>query len=58
LSYPAAMSHASMPPEARQKRGITDGLLRLSVGLENVEDLIGDLAAALQEEKVISFSGK
>jgi cysteine-S-conjugate beta-lyase len=58
LSYPAAMSHASMPPEARQKRGITDGLLRLSVGLENVEDLIGDLAAALQEEKVVSFSGK
>ena len=58
LSYPAAMSHASMPPEARQKRGITDGLLRLSVGLENAEDLIGDLAAALQEETVVSFSGK
>jgi cysteine-S-conjugate beta-lyase len=58
LSYPAVMSHASMPPEARQKRGITDGLLRLSVGLENAEDLIGDLAAALQEETVVSFSGK
>lgn len=58
LSYPAQMSHASMPPEVRQKRGITDGLLRLSVGLENVDDLIGDLAHAIEEKAVVSFSGK
>lgn len=58
LSYPARMSHASMPPEVRQKRGVTDGLLRLSVGLENVDDLIGDLAHAIEEKTVISFSGK
>lgn len=58
LSYPALMSHASMPPEVRQKRGITDGLLRLSVGLENVDDLIGDLAHAIEEKTVISFYGK
>lgn len=48
LSYPARMSHASMPEEERKKRGITDGLLRLSVGLENPEDLIGDIEQALK----------
>lgn len=48
LSYPAAMSHAAMPEAERKKRGITDGLLRLSVGLEHVEDLIGDLQQALK----------
>lgn len=49
LSYPAKMSHAAMPKEEREKRGITDGLLRLSVGLENVEDLIADFEAAFLE---------
>ncbi|SDD61503.1 cystathionine beta-lyase [Terribacillus halophilus] len=48
LSYPAAMSHAAMPEAERKKRGITDGLLRLSVGLEHTEDLIGDLLQALK----------
>ncbi|UWE02877.1 aminotransferase class I/II-fold pyridoxal phosphate-dependent enzyme [Laceyella sacchari] len=47
LSYPALMSHASMPPEVRLKHGITDGLLRLSVGLESADDLIEDLAQAM-----------
>ncbi len=47
LSYPAMMSHASMPPEERAARGITDGLLRLSVGLEDTQDLITDLEQAL-----------
>jgi cystathionine beta-lyase len=47
LSYPATMSHGSMPPEERFARGITDGLVRLSVGLEDPEDLIRDLANAL-----------
>jgi cystathionine beta-lyase len=47
LSYPATMSHGSMPPEERLARGITDGLVRLSVGLEDPEDLIRDLANAL-----------
>jgi cystathionine beta-lyase len=54
LSYPAMMSHAAMPIEVRQKHGITDGLLRFSVGLENVEDLIDDLTQALDFQ--ISFS--
>ncbi|MGE5703361.1 MAG: aminotransferase class I/II-fold pyridoxal phosphate-dependent enzyme [Clostridia bacterium] len=47
LSYPAMMSHASMPAEERAARGITDGLIRLSVGLEDVNDLKADLAQAL-----------
>ncbi|MGE8203468.1 cystathionine beta-lyase [Heyndrickxia sp. NPDC080065] len=47
LSYPATMSHAAMPKGEREKRGITDGLLRLSVGLENVKDLIEDIEQAL-----------
>ncbi|TGB01978.1 cystathionine beta-lyase [Halobacillus salinus] len=47
LSYPKAMSHASMPQEEREKRGITDGLLRLSVGLEHPKDLIEDFKQAL-----------
>ncbi|MFF2480712.1 trans-sulfuration enzyme family protein [Paenibacillus sp. NPDC058071] len=48
LSYPAMMSHAAMPLEVRHERGITDGLLRYSVGLEDIEDLIADLDAALR----------
>ena len=47
LSYPAMMSHAAMPPEERHARGITDGLVRLSVGLESPDDLIEDLEKAL-----------
>lgn len=47
ISYPAMMSHASMPPEVRLERQITDGLLRYSVGLEDVDDLIADLNQAL-----------
>lgn len=48
LSYPAKMSHAAMEPEERAKRGITDGLLRFSVGLENEDDLIEDFTQALE----------
>ncbi|MFD2168732.1 trans-sulfuration enzyme family protein [Tumebacillus lipolyticus] len=48
LSYPATMSHSGMPKEERHKRGISDGLLRLSVGLEDPEDIIADLEQALQ----------
>ncbi|MFD0620410.1 aminotransferase class I/II-fold pyridoxal phosphate-dependent enzyme [Paenibacillus sp. GCM10027629] len=49
LSYPAMMSHASMPREVRLEKGITDGLLRYSVGLEHVDDLIDDLSNALRD---------
>jgi len=47
IEHPAMMTHAYVPPEIRLKRGITDSLIRLSVGIENVGDLIDDLAAAL-----------
>jgi cystathionine beta-lyase len=48
LSYPATMSHAAMPRAERLARGITDGLVRLSVGLESADDLIADLEQALR----------
>jgi len=46
--HPATMSHASMPKDAREKAGITEELIRLSVGLENGDDLIWDLGQALK----------
>ena len=45
--HPATMSHASMPPDYRAKIGISDDLIRLSIGLESIEDLIDDLGQAL-----------
>ncbi|MCB5235719.1 bifunctional cystathionine gamma-lyase/homocysteine desulfhydrase [Niallia alba] len=48
ISVPARMTHASIPAERRAELGITDGLVRISVGLEDVEDLIEDLKQALQ----------
>jgi cystathionine beta-lyase/cystathionine gamma-synthase len=47
ISLPAQMTHASMPKEVRDRVGITDSLVRLSVGLEDVEDIIADLDQAL-----------
>jgi cystathionine beta-lyase/cystathionine gamma-synthase len=47
ISHPALMTHASMPPEVRRQVGITDGMVRISVGIEDVEDIIADLDAAL-----------
>lgn len=48
VSHPATMTHASVPREEREKLGITEGLLRLSVGVEDPQDLIADLAQALE----------
>jgi methionine-gamma-lyase len=48
LCHPASMTHYSVPKEAREKYGITDGLIRMSVGMENVEDILADLHQALQ----------
>ena len=42
------MTHASIPPEVRKQIGIDDGLIRISVGIENEADLIADLAHALR----------
>jgi cystathionine beta-lyase/cystathionine gamma-synthase len=47
INHPASMTHASIPREDRVKNGLTDSLIRLSVGIEDAEDLIDDLAAAI-----------
>ncbi len=47
ICHPARMTHGSIPKEDRERRGVTDGLLRLSVGIEDVEDLLDDLSQAL-----------
>ena len=47
ISHPAAMTHAAVPAQEREKMGITDGLVRLSVGIEDVDDLIEDIDRAL-----------
>ncbi len=47
IGHPASMTHASVPAEMRRAMGLTDSLVRLSVGIEDVEDLIGDLEQAL-----------
>lgn len=49
ISHPAMMTHASVPPATRQQIGITDGLVRISVGIEDAEDLIADLDRALSK---------
>ncbi|MFN2450280.1 MAG: cystathionine gamma-synthase [Candidatus Baltobacteraceae bacterium] len=48
ICHPGRMTHGSIPKELREARGVTDGLLRLSVGIEDIEDLIGDLRGALE----------
>ena len=53
IAHPATMTHAAMSPQARAEAGIGDGLLRLSVGIEAVEDLQADLAAALQRAELV-----
>ena len=47
ISHPATMTHASVPPERRQAIGVTDDLVRISVGIEDLEDLRDDLTQAL-----------
>jgi cystathionine beta-lyase/cystathionine gamma-synthase len=47
INHPASMTHASIPREERIKNGLTDGLIRLSVGIEDADDLIADLAQAI-----------
>jgi methionine-gamma-lyase len=47
LSHPASMTHYSVPKEEKLKYGITDGLIRMNAGIENVQDIIADLDQAL-----------
>jgi len=50
VELPAVMTHASIPEEERRKSGLDDGLIRLSVGIEDVKDLIADLDRALERK--------
>jgi len=50
IGHPATMTHASIPKEEREKIGIVDSLIRLSVGIEDAEDLINDLKQALEQK--------
>ena len=47
VAHPASMTHASMTPQARANAGISDGLIRLSIGVEDLADLLADLEQAL-----------
>jgi cystathionine gamma-lyase len=49
INHPASMTHASIPKEERVKNGLVDSLIRLSIGVEDVEDLLHDLELALQK---------
>ena len=46
--HPATMTHQCIPPEVRKKLGIEDGLIRLAVGIEHIDDIIADLTQALE----------
>jgi cystathionine gamma-lyase len=49
INHPASMTHASVPKEERLKSGLVDSLIRLSIGVEDVEDLLEDLNQALNK---------
>lgn len=52
VCHPATMTHASIPADIRKKVGITDGLIRLSAGIENIDDIISDLQQAVEKSEV------
>ncbi|MBO4877991.1 MAG: aminotransferase class V-fold PLP-dependent enzyme [Ruminococcus sp.] len=52
VCHPATMTHASIPADIRKKVGITDGLIRLSTGIENIDDILADLAQAIDKAEV------
>lgn len=58
VAHPATMTHAAMTPEARAKAGISDGLLRLSVGIEATDDLLADISAALARAEAVAAESK
>ncbi|MBO4866441.1 MAG: PLP-dependent transferase [Ruminococcus sp.] len=52
VCHPSSMTHASIPEEIRKKVGITDGLIRLSIGIENIDDILNDLEQAIAKSEV------
>ena len=51
IEHPGSMTHSAIPPEEQVKRGMDPGGVRLSIGLEKAEDIIGDLSSALKRMK-------
>lgn len=51
VCHPATMTHASIPADIRKQVGITDGLIRLSIGIENIEDILADIAQAIEQSE-------
>ena len=51
VCHPASMTHASIPKEVRDRVGITEGLIRLFIGIEDIEDLLADLEQAIAESE-------
>ena len=49
ITYPLTQTHADVPPEIRERNGITDSTLRLSVGIENIKDLLGELEQVFRD---------
>jgi cystathionine gamma-lyase len=56
VCHPASMTHGSIPKEIREARGVNDTLLRVSVGIEDVEDLIADLDQALAQDVFTGYT--
>ncbi|MCH5348538.1 MAG: PLP-dependent transferase [Oscillospiraceae bacterium] len=52
VCHPSSMTHASIPEDIRKKVGITDGLIRLSVGIEDIDDILADLAQAIEKSEI------
>ncbi len=52
VCHPSSMTHASIPEDIRKKVGITDGLIRLSVGIEDIEDILADLSQAIEKSEI------
>jgi cystathionine beta-lyase/cystathionine gamma-synthase len=57
ITHPASMTHADVPRQQRERTGVTDGLVRLSVGLEDPADIIADLAQAIEAAGVVAAEG-
>ena len=51
VCHPSSMTHASIPEDIRKKVGITDGLIRLSIGIENIDDILADIEQAIEKSK-------
>ena len=58
VCHPASMTHASIPREIRQQVGITDGLIRLSIGIEDVQDLLDEFEKVFAETEEELYGGK